>query len=201
MHRFLLVLSLAALGCGDDGGPSLEIGNLDALSNEGCGALTSSAMGVVAALDAESATDVVITDSIAYEITVEGTGFLTLRSPVDHHDWAVFVSEGTTITSTGLFFPEPKIAGACQDSGLWDYRVHVHAAEDFLLQLEGDGTVWFYAAKTPGEELDDGGMHHHDHDGGMHHHDHDGGTHHHDEDGGAHHHDEDGGAHHDHDAG
>ena len=212
MLRFTLSLGLGALlavGCSDDD-PAITIGDADALSAEGCDALSASATPLTAAATPEGASEAIIEPGVAYEITVDGTGYATLRSDVDHHDWALFVSEETEVTSTGLAFPTAQVAGACEDAGLWDYRVHVHAAEDFLLELRAEGTVWVYATKADAGEGGDGGhMHDHDaghtheHDGGHTHehdagtHDHDAGTHDHDA---GHMHDHDAGAH-DHDAG
>ena len=69
----------------------------------------------------------------------------------------------------------PFRAGACPDVGLWDYRVHVHEAGEYVLNLHnhvGADTVFLYAFRTESDHsgdagVDDGG---HMHDAGEHHH-------------------------------
>lgn len=148
MWRSAVLLLAWALACGDDDGPSRELGPADALSVEGCEALTTAATPVTAPADRTRAASVGLHPRTAYRIALEGTGYVTFHLDVAHHDWSLAVTAGTELSSPGgLFFPPAFLPGSCEGSGLWEYRVHGHEIEDVLLDLRGPDSVWFYASR------------------------------------------------------
>ena len=153
---------------------------------------------VQAAATAEDAPTVIIEPETAYAVTVSGAGFVTFRSNIEHYDWAVF-SEGAATLSIAELTPQAPVPSGC-NADLQDHRVHVHAVEDYLMEISGEGVVWLYTARAASSHAaTDGGLdgsHHHEGDAGTDHH-HDGGTH---EDAG-HEHEHDAGHEHEHDAG
>lgn len=217
MLRIALGVSIvcALASCGDDGGDDTPIGVVDAASTAACAAFPNGT-ALTAAETADGAASAELHPEAARLVTLSEEGYITLHADVSHHDWAIFVSEGTTLANAELGFPGATRAGACPDAGLWDYRVHVHEGGEYVLELHNHGgaPVFAYAYRMESDHsgdggVDDGGHDHgdggHDHgDGGHDHgdggHDHgDGG---HDHGDGGHDHDHgDGGHDHDHDHG
>ncbi|MBX3270095.1 MAG: hypothetical protein KF729_07525 [Sandaracinaceae bacterium] len=205
MRRFVssalsITLSLA-LCCACDG-PSDDRprGDADAAAMASCTAAGGAPQALVAASSAASAGDAVIElpaivgAANPYRVTLPAgaAGYAVLRTPVEHVDAALFVSERDRITHLAPDGIASSLRhGVCPDTLIDDYRAHIHEPRDYVLTFAADGPrelVLVAVLADQGHPEGDGG-HHHEEDGG-HHHEEDGG-HHHEEDGGHHH--EDGG--------
>lgn len=148
MKTTLLVFLVALVGCHDHDHDHEELtpGASDALALRACAARSDAAERLEAAADAANAPLVVVAPETSYEIDVTGTGYVTFRSDVEHFDWAIF-TEGAADVGLADLSPQSAVPSGC-NSALLDHRVHVHAAQDFLMQIEGEGTVWLYTASS-----------------------------------------------------
>ncbi len=212
-----LALVLGACGeAADKVDAGFKVGKNDSASMAACTAFATSADAPISAQGESEAGQAILEADKVYEIDTSEGAYVTLNVTKGHGDWALFVSSGTDISSSDLSFGAPDPPGACSDKDYWDLRAHVHHKGQFVLKLEGNTKLRFYAQRLDSDHSSHGdvGMHH-DHDGGhmgledsghkghgdagMHHEDggrhHQDAGHHHTPDAGGHHH-QDGGHHH-----
>lgn len=196
--RLSALVLWGAISCGDgDGRP---VGIIDAASMAACAVFPDgTALTASATLEGAGAAEVHVES--ARLVTLDDEGYVTLHADVGHFDWAIFTSEDTTLANDELGFAGATRAGPCPDVGLWDHRVHIHEAGEYVLHMHhhGSSPVFLYAYRTESSHSFDGGPDHdagHMHDDGGHSddgghgddggHSHDDGGHAHDDGGHAH---------------